>query len=92
MGNIKKTVKKATKRKPKAKPITHIVVWDTYCGDPARTFTSLELAKKFVVDELLNLNGKAKDHNIDPDDIKKESIKIFEVSGKIGKVSVIVEF
>lgn len=88
----KEATKKTAKKKVVVKKTTHLVIWDSECGDPVKAFTSVEDAKTFVIDELLNLNGNKKIWDDSTDDIKKESIKIYEVKGTIGKVEVTIKF
>jgi len=85
--NAKKTAKKTTKKvvkkkaKPKVKKVTHVVIWDNWDNDPVKMLHSLDEVKKFVLETLMT-----------DDDVVKDSIKVFEVTGTVGKINVTVEF
>lgn len=76
--NLKKTTTTKKTAKKKTSGIFTIVVWDDDDGDPVKVFNTLEAAKKFVSEDLLqNLNG-------DCDYVNKSSIKVYQ--GKLIEV------
>ena len=64
----------------KRKKTTHLVIWDETDRDPVREFSSLALAKSFILDSLL-----------DDADCIKDSIRIFEVKS-VGKLKMEIVF